>query len=150
MNVTFSRSLSGFNREEVINYISKLTSEKSRAEKDACTIAEKLEGQESYIDELKATIAECDDNIAKLNAELNEKDELIADLNEQVSRLTEQLSSAKDEMRQTLDAALLKAGAAETGLRTMAAQLTELSERVKKAHFDISDAVVTIEDYTRE
>ena len=32
----------------------------------------------------------------------------------------------------------------------MAAELAEISDRVKTAHADISDAVVTIEDYTKE
>jgi len=58
MKVEFSRSLSGFNRQEVIDYIRKLTNEKHRAETDALENLNKLNDAEYRIEALKKELAD--------------------------------------------------------------------------------------------
>ncbi len=154
MKVEFSRSLSGFNRQEVIDYIRKLTNEKHRAETDALESLNKLNDAEYCMETLKNELTEeinkRDDEIAALSSDISDKDALIAQLRDEIAALTEKLNAADDEKRNKLNPALIKAGEAEAELRMMASELADISDRVKKAHTDISDAVVTIEDYARE
>ena len=154
MKVEFSRSLSGFNRQEVIDYIRKLTNEKHRAETDALENLNRLNDAEYRIEALKNELAEeitkRDEEIAVLSSDISDKDALIAQLSDEIAALTEKLNAVDDEKRNKLKPALIKAGEAEAELRTMASELADISDRVKKAHTDISDAVVTIEDYARE
>ena len=151
MNVQFSRSIGGFNREEVIEYIRKLTNEKSRAENSALESSNKLDDAEYCIETMKSEFEEerniCSEKISALEADIADKDALISELRSEIEELTKKLNSINEEKRNTLTPA---ASAAEEKLRTLAAELAEISDRVKTAHADISDAVVTIEDYTKE
>ena len=154
MNVQFSRSIGGFNREEVIEYIRKLTNEKSRAENSALESSNKLDDAEYCIETMKSEFEEerniFSEKISALEADIADKDALISELRSEIEELTNKLNSINEEKRNTLTPALSKASAAEEKLRTLAAELAEISDRVKTAHADISDAVVTIEDYTKE
>ena len=150
MNVKFRTSLSGFNREEVIEYIRKLAAEKHRAENAALESSNKLDDAEYRIIQLKEEIEGRDEKIEILEADISEMESLIAKQKEEISKLSEKLTNLKHEYKLNIIPASKKASEAEAELRGMASELSELSDRVKKAHLDISGAVVTIEDFTRE
>ena len=148
MNIQFSRSLSGFNREEVIEYIKKLTLEKSRAEKETFEIANRLDEQEDYIDKIRADLKTSDERVYQLETEINEKDALIEQLRSRIQELSEELGSVNEEKVRKLSPVRLKIGSAEADLRNMASELSAMAQRVERAYAASGEAAALIDEYT--
>ena len=147
MNVQFSRSFNGFNRDEVIEYIRKLTHEKTRAEKDTIESAERLEDAEAYIKRLENELFETHDNIRALEHQINEKETHIEQLEAKIRELEDKLYAADNEKHSRLNPIRLKTGSAEASLYNLASQLTDMAQRVEQAYTSIYDATVLIDNY---
>ncbi|MBQ8830729.1 MAG: hypothetical protein IJ017_03935 [Oscillospiraceae bacterium] len=152
MKVEFRHSFNGFNREEVIDYIRKLTHEKTQAEKAAEDNALAVEDAKEAIRNLKDKLFEEEEKKTaaadEFNAAIAEKDQLIHELREQVRELTEKLDAADGEKSRRLNPIRVKAGGVEAAIRTMGQQLTEFGKRLELAHTEIEEAVVLIDHYT--
>ena len=70
MNGKFRTSISGFNRQDVLNYIKKLSEEKAALEKDNEALSDRLYDIGEHISQLTEVIAEKDESIAALNERL--------------------------------------------------------------------------------
>ena len=152
MNVNFRHSFNGFNREEVIDYIRKLTHEKTKAEKAAQDNALALDDAKEHIEKLNIMLCEEEEKrigaVNELNAAIDEKDQLIHQLRSEVHELSETLRNINSEKSRRLNPARVKAGGVEAAIRSMGQQLTEYGTRLESAHAELEEALILIDNYT--
>ena len=79
----------GFNRQDVANYIEKLSAERNRYKEESADLRDKADGLEDTVEQLKAQIEELENQAAELKAQLDEA-------NAQVIKFKEPIIKAVD------------------------------------------------------
>lgn len=139
MNGKFRTSLSGFNRQDVLDYLKKLHEEKAKLEDQKQILAKQVEEQNDLISELKADIEEKDIAIANLNSQLSAQAE-------QIEILKTKLQAIRDTYNSNLNNVKNGYIALNEEISTLAHELSKLSQNAENAFTRAEQIITDIDD----
>lgn len=139
MNGKFRTSLSGFNRQDVLDYLKKLHEEKAKLEDQKQILAKQVEEQDDLISELKADIEEKDIAIANLNSQLSAQAE-------QIEILKTKLQAIRDTYNSNLNNVKNGCIALDEEISTLAYELSKLSQNAENAFTRAEQIITDIDD----
>ena len=119
MNGKFRTSISGFNRQDVLNYIQKLSEEKAALENECRKLASDLANAEDVIEGLNSEVSEKDSVISYLHAQIEKKDAYTDELNAENDNLIAELGMIRSSYNEKLGAVKLECEALENSIRKL-------------------------------
>lgn len=101
MNGRFRKSFSGFNREEVLDYIKQLSEEKANIEEDNLRYKQELEDRDFKISWLENLLYDCSAELHALSDKYHEINELLESSVNELSQISTDVSTLNDAYMQS-------------------------------------------------
>ena len=132
MNGRFRSSISGFNREDVLNYVKQLSEDKQRLENEIAGIGFELDENASRISDMEQLLCDCAEIIKLFDSKYREINAQLEKHSGELDRISADFAKFHDIYGKKLDKICKGFGDARKTVSAATDELEELLERIEE------------------